>query len=548
MAEIKGVSGDSHFIDFIEEMKAANLFYKEDLAIAEIDETLLAVIPETLAVRYHILPVSRADERLVLVTDTHQTYKDRAEVEKELGETIKLILTTEENLRAGLLRFYQIKSFKQLSGPGRSFVDTADSPLRSSIVSMLQSAARGGASDIHLLPYSGGIYVRFRIHGHLYDVTDAYNFPETAASNIISLIKQFDDSGNMDQTRTNMPNEGSFSIPLGTDEIFVRMETVPINGGTDNMEEVALRLLPQSSAKSGARLTLENIGYTEEDLRHIKRMLYKSATGLFINSGPTGAGKTSSLYAQINHLLDAFREHMNVVTIDDPIEIREERFTQVQVRIVEDNEKASLTADKILVSALRLDPDIILYNEIRNATDARAALRASTTGHRVFSTVHAADCIATISRLLDLDIPRTMLLSELRMIISQRLVARLCPYCSKPHQLTEEERIVFTGEELERLEQGIASGEYRLLERGSIEDVSKCEHCNHSGYKGRFAIAEVLEFNMDIRDALLRPPKFSEIQELLQRHGFRTIWQKGMDIVVRGEIELWELIRVLGKE
>lgn len=117
MPEIKGVSGDSHFIDFIEEMKAANLFYKEDLAIAEIDETLLAVIPETLAVRYHILPVSRADERLVLVTDTHQTYKDRAEVEKELGETIKLILTTEENLRAGLLRFYQIKSFKHYPVP-----------------------------------------------------------------------------------------------------------------------------------------------------------------------------------------------------------------------------------------------------------------------------------------------------------------------------------------------------------------------------------------------------------------------------------------------
>ena len=400
MAEIKGVSEDIHFIDFIEEMKAANLFYKENLATAEIDETLLAVIPETLAVRYHILPVSRADERLVLVTDTHQTYKDRAE--KELGETIKLILTTEENLRAGLLRFYQIKSFKQISGPGRSFVDTTDSPLRSSIVSMLQSAARDGASDIHLLPYSGGIYVRFRIHGHLYDVTDVYNFPETAASNIISLIKQFDDSGNMDQTRTNMPNEGSFSIPLGTDEIFVRMETVPVNGGTDRMEEVALRLLPQSSAKSGARFTLENIGYTEEDLRHIKRMLYKSATGLFINSGPTGAGKTSSLYAQINHLLDAFREPMHVVTIDDPIEIREERFTQVQVRKVDDNEKLALTADKILVSALRLDPDIILYNEIRNATDARSALRASTTGHRVFSTVHAGNCVKTILRLLGL--------------------------------------------------------------------------------------------------------------------------------------------------
>lgn len=545
MTANKTVSIENYFID---QMKAANLVFEDNLAEVEIDDTLLAIIPESLAVRYHILPVSQADDRLVLVTDTEQAYKARAEIEKELQETVKMLLTTEENMRAGMLRFYQIQNYKQIAGSARSLVDTTNSPLQSAIVSMLQTAARDGASDIHLLPYSDGIYVHFRIHGHLYDMTNAYKFSGESASNIISLVKQMDESHNMDQTRTNMPNEGSFSIPLGNEDVFVRMETVPINGGTDGMEEVALRLLPQFSAQNSSKLSLENIGYTDDDLRHIKRMLYKSATGLFINSGPTGAGKTSSLYAQINHLLDAFREPMHVITIDDPIEIREERFTQVQVRKVEDNEKLSLTADKILVSALRLDPDVILYNEIRNATDARAALRASTTGHRVFSTVHAADCIATISRLLDLDIPRTMLLSELRMIISQRLVARLCPYCSKKHLLTEEERLVFTDKELEKLENGIASGKYRLLERGSAEDISKCDHCNHHGYQGRFAIAEFLEFDRDIRDGLLRQPNFSEIEELLKQHGFRSIWQKGMNLVIRGEIELWELIRVLGKE
>ena len=545
MATTKSVSIENFFID---QMRAANLYLEDSFSEIEINEELFKSVPEPLAVRYHIIPILNDAERLVLATDTIQTFKERVEIEKELKQTVKLLLTSEENMRKGMLRFYQIQNYRQFSGSARNIVDTADSPLRSAIISMLQTAARNGASDIHLLPYSDGIYVRFRIHGHLYDMTDTYKFSGASASNIISLVKQLDDSHNMDQTRTNMPNEGSFSIPFGTDDIFVRMETVPINAGTGGMEAIALRLLPQSSAKQGSCLTLENIGYTEDDLQHIKRMLYKSATGLFINSGPTGAGKTSSLYAQINHLLDTFREPMHVVTIDDPIEIREERFTQVQVRIVEDNEKLSLTADKILVSALRLDPDVILYNEIRNATDARAALRASTTGHRVFSTVHAADCIATISRLLDLDIPRTMLLSELRMIISQRLVARLCPHCSKPHQLTYEERLVFSDQELQKLERGIASGEYRLLERGSAEDVAKCDHCSHHGYQGRFAIAEFLEFDRDIRDTLLRQPNFSEIEELLKQHGFRSIWQKGMVLVTRGEIELWELIRVLGKE
>ena len=545
MAATNPVSIENYFID---QMKAANLYLNDSLAELTVDEEPRTIVPESLAVRYHIIPIAREDERLVLATDITQTFKDRVEIEAELKQTVKLLLTSEENMRSGMLRFYQLQNYRQFSGAARSIIDTSDSPLQSSIISMIQSAARDGASDIHLLPYSDGIYIHFCIHGHLYDMTDVYKFPSDSVLNIISLIKQLDESHNIDKTRTNMPNEGSFSIPLGNSNVFIRMETIPINGGKGNMEAVALRLLPQASEKSGSQLSLENIGYTDDDLLHIKRMLYKSATGLFINSGPTGSGKTSSLYAQIKHLIDAFQEPLKVVTIDDPIEIREESFVQVQVREVGDNEKLSLTADKILISALRLTPNIILYNEIRDATDARSALRASTTGHRVFSTVHAADCIATISRLLDLDIPRVMLLSELRMIISQRLVARLCPHCSKPHQLTDEERLVFSDQELQKLEQGIASGKYRLFERGSSDEIAKCEYCRHQSYQSRFAIAEFLEFNMDIRDALLRQPNFSQIKELLDRQGFRSMWQKGMDLVLRGEIELWELIRVLGKE
>ena len=545
MAATRLVSIENFFID---QMKAANLYLEDSFSEIEINDELFESVPELLAVRYHIIPISNDAERLVLATDTIQTFKDRAEIEKELKQTVKLLLTSEENMRTGMLRFYKIENYRQFSGTARSIIDTSNSPLQSAIISMIQTAARDGASDIHLLPYSDGIYIHFCIHGHLYDMTDVYNFSGDSVPQIISLVKQLDESNNIDKTRTNMPNEGSFNIPLGNSDVFIRMETVPINGGRDNLEAVALRLLPQASVKSDSQLSLENIGYTDTDLLHIKRMLYKSATGLFINSGPTGSGKTSSLYAQIKHVIKAFGEPMKVVTIDDPIEIREESFVQVQVREIEDNEKLSLTADKILISALRLTPNIILYNEIRDATDARSALRASTTGHRVFSTVHAADCIATISRLLDLDIPRAMLLSELRMIISQRLVARLCPHCAKPHQLTNEERLVFTDQELQKLEQGIARGEYRLMERGSAEDIAKCEYCKHQGYQSRFAIAEFLEFNMEIRDALLRKPSFAEIKELLNRQGFKSMWQKGMALVTRGEIELWELIRVLGKE
>ena len=168
----------------------------------------------------------------------------------------------------------------------------------------------------------------------------------------------------------------------------------------------------------------------------IKQVLYRNSTGLFLNSGPTGSGKTTSLHAEIHYVLDNINEPLNVIEIAEPIEIYEDNFTQVQTRRTT-NEATNLPADKILEASLRCDPDIILFNEIRNANDAKVAVQASNTGHMVFSTVHAADVSRTILRLLDFDVSKITLLSELKLIISQRLVARLCPYCKKPHVLTE---------------------------------------------------------------------------------------------------------------
>lgn len=166
-------------------------------------------------------------------------------------------------------------------------------------------------------------------------------------------------------------------------------------------------------------------------------------------------------------------------------------------------------------------------------------MQASNTGHRVFSTVHAADCTRTISRLLDFDISKTTLLSELKLIISQRLVATLCPYCSKPHILTEKERRLLTTEEIKQVEG-------RLREKGSAADIQACPHCNH-GYSGRMAIAEYVIFNTEIRDALLHQRSFGEIQEVLRRNNFRSMWERGIEMAMQGKIEMDELIHVVGK-
>lgn len=523
---------------FVDQMKKAGLYYSSELSEIETSQELLDSVNIELVSRYHILPIGYERDKLVLVTDNDQTFKQRTQLEHELGHKVKLMMATEENLRAALMKFYSITGYRQAAHDKDQEIDIDDiTPLKAAINEMLQDAARQGASDIHLLPTLSGFQVCFRIDGHMIDVSHDHAFDETQVGNVTRLIKMMDESHSVDIQRVLMPNEGSFYLHRGNQDIFVRMETLPV--GTNGQEKINLRLLPQASRNRTAKKTLDSLGYTHEDLVAMKSALYKNSSGLFLNSGPTGSGKTTALHAQIHYVLDSVHEPLNVIEIAEPIEIYEDEFTQVQVRkaAIEDQ---NLTAEKILVASLRSDPDIILYNEIRNAIDTTVAMQASNTGHRVFATVHAADCVRTFSRLLDFDISKTTLLSELKLIVSQRLVAKLCPHCSHPHQLTEEEKHLLSEDE-------IAYVQGHLMERGTPNEIRSCGKCNH-GYVGRTAVAEFIELDTELRDALLNQHSFTEIQNVLRKRGFRTMWEKGLDMAVRGQIELDELIHVVGKE
>lgn len=524
---------------FLDQMKKAGLYYNGELSDIEESQELLDSVNADLVVRYHILPISIERDKLVLVTDSDQTFKQRMQIEHDLNRKVKLMLADEDNLRLALSKFYSITGYHQVGrASAQQDIEMADmTPIKGAINDMLQDAAKQGASDIHMLPTLGGFQVCFRIAGHMVDVSTEHPFDVNQIESVTNLIKLMDDSHNVDIMRTNMPNEGSFYLHRGTQDIFVRMETLPV--GTVGQEKINLRLLPQASRNRSAKKTLDSIGYTQEDLAGIKAALFKNSSGMFLNSGPTGSGKTTALHAEIHYVLDSIKEPLNVIEIAEPIEIYEDDFTQVQVRKAA-NEDQNLTAEKILIASLRSDPDIVLYNEIRNATDATVAMQASNTGHRVFSTVHAADCVRTISRLLDFDISKTTLLSELKLIISQRLVATLCPHCSRPHKLTEEERRILTPEEIDYVEG-------HLMERGTPQDIKACGHCRQ-GYSGRTAVAEFVVLDTELRDRLLNQRSFGEIYDVLKTKGYRTMWEKGLDMAVKGQIELGELIHVVGKE
>lgn len=522
---------------FIEKVRDQGLFFAEDLYELTIEEKILEKVPKKMAEKYHLIPVFMDKEILVLVTDSEEALMKMSLIQKELNMSIKILIADMENVKMALAKFYDVQGYHKSIDVDRSDEGQEDSPLKRKIKEMLQNAAHDRASDIHLLPFSSGVYVTFRINGHLVDVTGEYKFKPEEGINLINIIKGMDTSRSADAGRLNMPDSGSWLMYHGDTPIFVRMATVPI-GNTEGLQKGNLRLLPQNHKI----VKLDQIGYPADDLQEIRKVLYKYATGLFLNSGPTGAGKTTSLYAQMYDVLDFAGEPLNIMTIDDPIEIREERFTQVQVRHTE-QENLDLSGSKILKIGLRSDPDMFLYNEIRDTTDAVVAIEASTTGHRVFSTVHASNCIKTITRLLDLEVSKSSLLSELRMIISQRLIGILCPHCSQDHDLTEMEKSILSEEELKK----ITAPGIKLRERGTVEKQKACKHCRH-GFEGRIAVDEYVVFDNELRDALLGQTSFKNVENVLKSHHFKSMWEKGLDMVASGRVEFKEIVRVIGKE
>ena len=524
-------------------MKEIGAYYTDNLVDYVMPTGISDKIPRNLILKYHLMPLRMEDDKLVIVTDNERPFKVTNIITKAVGCPIKLMVTEKDNLKMGLMKHFQITAYQKTSvGAQRISDDISDpdaTPLKMKVEQMIQDAAEERASDIHLLPYDNGIYVAFRVNGHMRDYTDRYGFTAGQAGRVVNLVKQKDESGQANINVTNNTDGGSFHISRHGD-IFVRFATVPIGATENELQKVNLRLLPQSAN----HVTLDQIGYVDDDLKAIKSTLYKYPTGLFLNSGPTGAGKTTSLYAQMYYVYNLAGEPLNVMTIDNPIEIREPKFTQMQVHYA-DAETANLTEKKILKVCLRSDPDMFLYNEIRDEEDARVALEASTTGHRVFSTVHAGNCVKTILRLLGLDVSRILLLSEIRMIISQRLVGKLCPDCSKPHTLTDEEISILTPEEIKEL---TAPG-INLREKGSPEDWEHCKNpkCDH-GIIGRTAIAEYIIFNNIIRDSLLNDQGFQTVAKTLKDHGFVSMWQKGLLFAAQGYASLDEIIRIIGKE
>ena len=523
-------------------MADAGLVYENTLSEATIPEEIINRVPKDIAISYEVVPVEYSNNVLTLITCSSSTLKQPSVLSDKLQCQVKLLITTEFNLRQGILKFYNVEDLSH-----RNFTanqgSSISSPLKLKAEKILHDAAAAKASDIHILPTGSGMTVMYRINGHLIDVTNDYQIKKDDISTFTNLIWSFDHKL---QYKKNMANDGSFNIISNGITYSIRISTTPIAtiNPDDNWHKIVLRLLPQDRTTQ----TLEELKYPQDVLVAIRRTLLQNANGMVLMAGETGSGKTTTLYAMIDEQIALKGEMQNVCTIENPVEIHDSRYTQCQVRNAADDSIA-MTPNKILQSLLRQDPDIILYGEIRSRDDAEKTIEAATTGHKVFSTVHASNCVSTIVRLLDLGVPRTSLLGQLNMIVSQRLLSPLCPHCSRPHTLTDIEKSVLSQKEIDILTKGTESISANLREKGSPIDIAKCKNpeCN-MGYLKRKVIPEYIEFDDELRDDLMSSSgSFTATQKILQKRGFKSMWNRVFPFILSGRIELKEALMKIGR-
>jgi MSHA biogenesis protein MshE len=341
-----------------------------------------------------------------------------------------------------------------------------EAPVVKLLQTIFDDASQVRASDIHIEPQETRVQVRFRIDGALHLQTEA---DSKIAPSLVLRLKLM---AGLDISEKRLPQDGRFSVRVREQAIDVRISTLPMQYG----ESVVMRLLNQSSGILG----LEKLGMQPEMLSRFREIISRSS-GMVLVTGPTGSGKTTTLYAGLAEINTIDQK---IITVEDPVEYRLPGIIQVQV-----NEKIDFSFSRVLRAAMRQDPDVILVGEMRDAETAQIGLRAAMTGHLVFSTLHTRDTAGTLFRLVDMGVPRFMVASSVQAVLAQRLVRRVCESCVEPHTPTVQE-----AEWLEN--EGLNSGNWGKLLHGR-----GCSHCNGSGFHGRMAVYEMLEMTQAIADA-----------------------------------------------
>ena len=389
--------------------------------------------------------------------------------------------------------------------------DFAKVPIADIINDILVDSTKRGASDIHFDPYEDHLLIRIRIDGVLMDYATV---PEDYRDYLTTRVKTI---SKMNITESRLPQDGAIKETLEGIDLDLRVSSLPVSTG----EKIVIRILDYTRSMAG----LGELGFSEENYKKVLEML-GVPNGIILVTGATGSGKSTTVYSMLQQLNTS---STNIITVEDPIEMDITGINQVQT-----NPKIGLTFASALRSILRQDPNIIMIGEIRDTETAKIAVRASITGHLVFSTLHTNTSLNTIERLIDMDVQKYLLASALEGVISQKLARQLCPKCKRLRKTSEYEKMVFKSVLNKDIEE--------------IYDAEGCEEC-HDGYKGRIAIHEVLRINQQIRDALSNNRSKEEIRKLVYGGSdVITMLEDGLEKVIKGYTTFEEILKLIELE
>ena len=386
--------------------------------------------------------------------------------------------------------------------------DTSDAPVIRLVNHMISQAVKAMASDIHIEPFQDTLKIRYRIDGILYEMLTP---PKGVQAALVSRIKVM---AGMNIAEKRVPQDGRAQVRIGDQEIDLRISTVPTGFG----ERLVMRLLN----KSGYFLALSEFGMSDSNLNHLNTII-RQTHGIVLVTGPTGSGKTTTLYAGLSEINSPEK---NIITIEDPVEYNLAGIGQIQV-----NTKTGVTFAKGLRSIVRQDPDVILVGEIRDIETASIAIQSALTGHLVFSTLHTNDAAGAVTRLADLGVEPYLISSSVNTVIAQRLVRVLCPKCRKQFQLSAEDV------------SSLGTNGKKLIGKAVFKPHG-CSSCFNTGYSGRQAIFEILDLDDDLRSLILSTSDATQIRETAINKGMITLRQDGMTKVLKGITSIREVMRV----
>lgn len=488
-----------------------------DLNQMTIDPEVIAQIPADVARRFKVIPISQSDSGLLVAVSDPLNFDTFDSLNHLLQRELEFVCATPEAILAAIQGHHGgadvmdgLSQVDVLIGGAEGGADEGDAPIVKMVTSMLLEAHSMRASDIHLEPLEKRFRVRFRIDGVLHEMT---NPPKKLQHAIISRLKIM--SGTMSIAEKRMPQDGRIQMKLGKNkQIDLRVSTVPTSHG----ESVVMRILDKTSLSLG----LPELGFLSDDQELFEHLL-KLPDGILLVTGPTGSGKTTTLYGCLNYIN---KPDKKLITVEDPVEYQMSGINQVQVNV-----DIGMTFPAALRSILRQAPNIIMIGEIRDVETANIAINAALTGHLVFSTLHTNDAPSAVARLVDIGVQPFLVSSAVRAIVAQRLVRRLCPNCKQPHELSEGEISAL----------GLDSSQ---LGEATVMKQVGCHLCKNLGYKGRMGIFEIFMIDNEVCHMINNKASTVELRKRAREMGMRSLREDGIRKVLAGMTTAEEVISV----